>query len=300
VYGCAMDPPILAGVTHRYVQARGARLHYAEAGSGEDVVLLLHGWPQHWWEWREVIPALAGERRVIALDLRGFGWSQATPRGYLKEELASDVLAVLDALGIERVTLVGHDWGGFVGFLCCLRAPERFEGFFALNIIGPWVGVGTGVRNTWRFGYQWLLAAPLLGSLAQRSGWLTRLLLVGGVARRGSWRREDRELFVARLRPRARAAAGVQLYRTFWMRELVPMLRGRYDGQRLRVPTKMLHGSSDPVVTREMVERVRMHADELEIEYVDGVSHFIVDEAPALVIERLLAFVARPAPSTAA
>ena len=286
-----MEPPALAGVTHRYVQAREARFHYAEAGSGEDVVLLLHGWPQHWWEWREVIPALAGGRRVIALDLRGFGWSQATPRGYLKEELASDVLAVLDELGIERVTLVGHDWGGFVGFLCCLRAPERFERFFALNIIGPWVGVGTGVRNTWRFGYQWLLAAPLLGSLAQRSGWLTRLLLVGGVAKRGSWRREDRELFVARLRSRARAAAGVQLYRTFWMRELVPMLRGRYDGRRLQVPTKMLHGSADPVVTREMVERVRRHADELEIEYVDGVSHFIVDEAPALVIERLLTFI---------
>jgi pimeloyl-ACP methyl ester carboxylesterase len=70
----------------------------------------------------------------------------------------------------------------------------------------------------------------------------------------------------------------------------VPMLRGRYDGQRLQVPTKMLHGSADPVVTREMVERVRMHADELEIEYVDGVSHFIVDEAPALVTERLLSF----------
>jgi pimeloyl-ACP methyl ester carboxylesterase len=87
----------------------------------------------------------------------------------------------------------------------------------------------------------------------------------------------------------------VQLYRTFWMRELVPMLRGRYDAQRLQVPTKMLHGSADPVVTREMVERARGHADELEIEYVDGVSHFIVDEAPALVTERLLSFMGSPA-----
>lgn len=285
-----VEPPELEGVTHRYVQARGARFHYAEAGSGEDVVLLLHGWPQHWWEWREVIPVLARERRVIALDLRGFGWSQATPRGYLKEELASDVLAVLDALGIDRVQLAGHDWGGYVGFLCCLRAPERFERFLALNIIGPWIELGTSTRNGWRFSYQWLLATPLLGSLAQRSGLLTRLLLTGGVADRSSWQRRDGELFVERLRPRARAAASVQLYRSFWTHELLPILRGRYDNQRLRVPTKMLHGTADPVVRREMVERVRRHADQLEIEYVDGIGHFIVDEAPALVAERALAF----------
>jgi pimeloyl-ACP methyl ester carboxylesterase len=121
---------------------------------------------------------------------------------------------------------------------------------------------------------------------------------MGGVAKRGSWQREDRELFVARLRLRARAAAGVQLYRTVWTRELLPLLRGHYDGQRLRVPTKMLHGTADPVVRREMVERVRRHADQLEIEYVDGVSHFIVDEAPALVIERLLAFIGPDAGSS--
>jgi pimeloyl-ACP methyl ester carboxylesterase len=289
-----VEPPQLDGVTHRYVQGRGARLHYAEAGSGEDVVLLLHGWPEHWWEWREVIPVLAREHRVIALDMRGFGWSEATPRGYLKEELASDVLAVLDALDIDRVKLIGHDWGGFVGFLCCLRAPERFERFLALNIIGPWVDVGVGLRNGWRFWYQWLLGSPLLGSLAQRSGLFTRLALVLGVVDRGSWQRSDRELFVDRLRPPERAAAGVQLYRTVWTHELIAMMRGRYNQQRLRVPTKMLHGTADIVVRREMIERVRRQADDIDIEYVDGVGHFIVDEQPQLVIERALAFMGQP------
>ena len=289
-----VEPPALEGVTHRYVQVRGARFHYAEAGGGENVILLLHGWPQHWWEWREVIPVLAREHRVIALDLRGFGWSQATPGGYLKEELASDVLAVLDALEIDRVRLVGHDWGGFIGFLCCLRAPERFERFLALNIVGPWGDLRTSVRNGWRFSYQWLLATPLLGSLMQRSGLFTRLLLTAGVADRSSWQPRDRELFVERLRSRARAAAGVQLYRSVWTRELLPTLRGRYEHQRLRVPTKMLHGTADPVVRPEMVEQTRRHADEIEIEYVAGVGHFIVDEAPALVADRVLEFVGSP------
>jgi pimeloyl-ACP methyl ester carboxylesterase len=131
------EPPHVDGVTHRQVRTRGIDFHVAEAGSGDDVVLCLHGWPQHWYEWRHLMPALADRHRVLALDLRGFGWSDAPRDGYEKEEMATDVLAVLDALGIERVKLVGHDWGAWIGFLLCLRAPQRFERYLALNILPP-------------------------------------------------------------------------------------------------------------------------------------------------------------------
>ena len=97
-----MDLPAVEGVTHRWVEARGLKFHVAEAGAGPDTVLLLHGWPQNWFEWRHLMPALADRHRVLAMDLRGFGWSDAPRRGYEKENLASDVLAVLDELGIER------------------------------------------------------------------------------------------------------------------------------------------------------------------------------------------------------
>ena len=132
-------PPHVDGVGHRTVRARGLDFHVAEAGSGDDVVLCLHGWPQHWYEWRHLMPALADRHRVLALDLRGFGWSEAPRDGYEKENLADDVLAVLDALGIERVKLVGHDWGGWIGFLLCLREPQRFQRYLALNILHPWL-----------------------------------------------------------------------------------------------------------------------------------------------------------------
>src|SRR5262249_61563179 len=115
------EPPAVEGVVHRTVRARGLDFHVAEAGGGDDVVLCLHGWPQHWYEWRHLLPALADRRRVLALDLRGFGWSEAPADGYEKENLADDVLAVLDELGLERVKLVGHDGGGCVGVLLCLR-----------------------------------------------------------------------------------------------------------------------------------------------------------------------------------
>src|ERR1700710_1360374 len=104
----------VAGVTHRDVVVDGVRLHVAEAGDGDGPpLLLLHGWPQHWWSWRHLIPQLAQTHRVIACDLRGWGWSSAPPGDYAKATFARDVLALLDAEGLERVTLMGHDWGGY-------------------------------------------------------------------------------------------------------------------------------------------------------------------------------------------
>jgi pimeloyl-ACP methyl ester carboxylesterase len=91
--------PHVDGVTHRWLEARSIRFHVAEAGSGDDPVLLLHGWPQHWYEWRYLMPALADRHRVLAPDLRGFGWSDAPRDGYLREEMARDVLARRPRLG---------------------------------------------------------------------------------------------------------------------------------------------------------------------------------------------------------
>src|SRR5919106_1697015 len=79
--------PEVPGVEHRFVEANGLRMHVAEAGDGDPVVML-HGWPQHWYEWRHLIPPLAAQYRVICPDLRGLGWTDAPPRGYEKENLA--------------------------------------------------------------------------------------------------------------------------------------------------------------------------------------------------------------------
>ena len=163
------DPPQLEGVEHRYVNARGLRTHVAEAGDGPPL-LMLHGWPQHWWCWRGVIPRLAEQHRVIAADLRGHGWTDAPRGGYEKESLASDVLALLDALELERVHLIGHDWGGWIGFLLCLRAPARFERYLALNTGHPWPSPDLrDLLNLWRFAYQLVIGAPAAGPWLIRS-----------------------------------------------------------------------------------------------------------------------------------
>ena len=93
--------------------ANGTSIHYVRGGSGPALVLL-HGFPQDWFEWRRLMPRLAHSFTVIAVDLRGVGGSAAPTDGYAAADLAEDVHQLLSALGIDRAHIVGHDIGGWV------------------------------------------------------------------------------------------------------------------------------------------------------------------------------------------
>jgi len=280
------QPPEIDGVSHHRVRARGVEFHYAEAGSGDEVVLCLHGWPQHWYEWRHLMPALADRYRVIAPDLRGFGWSEAPEDGYEKENLADDVLAILDELGIERVKLVGHDWGGWIGFLLCLKAPQRFDRYLSLNILPPWTSMRQMAPHLWRFWYQWLILSPGVGYRLHRSGKFVPKVLVGGSVRKGVWDQATLHAFSDTFTEPARARAAVQMYRVFNLREAPEMARGRYADARLTVPTKLLFGTGDQALNHNILAGSERHADDMQVEKVEGCGHFIVDERPELVADR--------------
>lgn len=261
----------------------------AEAGSGPPVVCL-HGWPQHWWAWRHLLTGLADTHRVICPDLRGYGWSDVPAGGYEKEQFATDLLGLLDALGLERVNLVGHDWGGVAGFFACLRAPERFERYLALNTGHPFVKPSLRrLLSLWRFAYQPLMAAPVVGPRLAR-GPVPRAVARFGA--RGAWTEADREIYLAPFREPSRARAAALTYRTFLTREMRQMLGGRYRGQRLRVPTLFVHGAADLALTPDLVGGAEAYADDYRLELVPGVGHFITDEAPDLVLERARDFFA--------
>ena len=110
--------------SHHAAFANGIRQHYVRAGSGDPVVLL-HGWPQTWYMWRKVIPALAERYTVIAPDLRGFGESAKPVDGYDKKTVAADVRALVRQLGFERIFLVGHDLGGPVAYAYAWAHPSE-------------------------------------------------------------------------------------------------------------------------------------------------------------------------------
>jgi pimeloyl-ACP methyl ester carboxylesterase len=275
--------PHVPGVEHRYVDAGSLRIHVAEAGGGEPV-LALHGWPQHWYLWRHVIPRLAPHARVICPDLRGFGWTDVPAGGYDKETMARDVLALLDALGLERVRLIGHDWGAWIGFILCLQHGQRIERFVACNIIPPWPSRDPRAPlDVWRFAYQPALATPRLGRSVGRR--LARL----GLSSTRALSPAEIDAFVDRLGGE-RGHATELLYRTFLLRELVPLQRGRYRASELEVPTLLLFGDREQVIPLRTVRTAAAQSSAVELEVVPGASHFVVDERPELVAERAREF----------
>jgi pimeloyl-ACP methyl ester carboxylesterase len=274
--------PEVPGVTHRRVRAGDIEMHVAEAGDGAGgaggpPILLVHGWPQHWYAWRKLIPELAREYRVIAPDLRGLGWSDAPPDGYDKQTLADDLLNLLDALGLDRVQYVGHDWGGYAGYLLALRAPERIERLALLGIVTPGGTKPDLRRLPWvpvLMSYQFILATPVVGPLAltATSQLLRTIFKV--------WPRkalEDVETYIERLREPARAHASSLYYRTFLTKEL---LLG--SGGEPEMPVLRLMGEDDFIR--------KLAGDEPGTRLIPDAGHFVAEEAPEAVLAELQAF----------
>jgi pimeloyl-ACP methyl ester carboxylesterase len=282
--------PAIPGAARRLVEVQATdvgplRLHVSELGQGDPVVLL-HGWPQHAGCWRKVAPRLAERHRVICPDLRGFGASDTPGRGYDSSTFAKDTVALLDALGLERARLLGHDWGGFAGFLLALRQPRRIAAFVACNTPLPWVRLTPRVADQlWRTWYAFVLAGPLGGAVLGRR----RDLIARGVARGADGiSEEEAEQYMRSLGQPARIRATQLLYRAY-LRSLVRVGGGgrpRRD-RRLTVPTHLLMGAGDAFVSKELVAGDHSeHADDLTIEVVEGCGHFTPEDRPELVVER--------------
>ncbi|MFD9126634.1 alpha/beta fold hydrolase [Kitasatospora sp. NPDC059571] len=123
--------------THRDLAANGARFHIAEAGEGP-LVLMVHGWPEYWWAWRHQLTALAeAGYRAVALDLRGVGGSDRTPRGYDPGNLALDITGVIRSLGERRAHLVGHAAGGSLAWVAAVMRPSVIRSLTVVSAAHP-------------------------------------------------------------------------------------------------------------------------------------------------------------------
>jgi pimeloyl-ACP methyl ester carboxylesterase len=283
--------PELPGAEHHVLDVRGAKLHVAELGSGPPVVLL-HGWPQHWWTWRALMPLLADRYRVLAPDMRGFGWSEPTPRGYRKEELADDVAGLLDALGIDQAFLVGHDWGGVVGFLVCLNHSDRVRRYVPMNTghLWPTLSLKGVPKQLGAMTYQGLLATPGLGRRINASPRVVGKVVGAITKQTDAVVPEYAEQFAPRFADPARGRAASQVYRTFQLYEYPRWVRGLYADRRLTTPILWLHGISDPFFKPGMFRDIVDHADDVRIEYLPDCGHFPQEEQPALVAGHLREF----------
>ena len=282
------QPPPIPGVRRSFVEARGVRFHVTEAGpDGAVPVVALHGWPQHHYAWRDLLSDPPDGMRIIAPDLPGYGWSGPPPHRWPKEEVASDVLALMDTLALDRAVLVGHDWGGYVGHLMVLRAPERLSGYLALNIAHPWQTPRTLLPHMWRFLlYQPLIAA--LGTVLMQRTRFVETVIRAALTDKDAMSIDDIRWFSDRFRDPVCARAATDTYRTFWLRE-IPANSGKPETRRSTVPTRAVFGTNDAAIHVSLASEATANADDYRLERVPNCGHFIADERPGLVREELLA-----------
>ncbi|MGW7622023.1 alpha/beta fold hydrolase [Streptomyces antimycoticus] len=127
------DAEFNATFKHKFSTVRGVRMHYVTGGKGPALVLL-HGWPQTWYEWRKIMPALAKHHTVYALDLPGLGDSKGSPESFDKKTLARYVHGLLrDQIGLDRFDLVAHDLGGGVGFQYVSQFPGQVNSYVHMD-----------------------------------------------------------------------------------------------------------------------------------------------------------------------
>ena len=258
-------------------------VHLAEAGNGPPL-LLLHGWPQHADVWREVVPLLAPDFRLLMPDLRGFGSTAVPAGGYDPARFADDAVALLDALGIDRAGVIGHDWGGFAAYLLGLRHPGRVTGLVVCNAPHPWAQPEPrGLLELWRLWYVLLVASPAGPRAVASRRFIPWFLQLGG--RGHVFDDEQAERYAAPLREPARARASQRLYRHYVKAVKDVFVRGEHRGRRLTVPARAVFGAEDFYIAVANTLHGERHADDWSLRLLEGVGHWTPEERPDAVAE---------------
>ncbi|MFE6978191.1 alpha/beta fold hydrolase [Streptomyces sp. NPDC057682] len=276
---------------HRDVAANGARFHIAEMGEGP-LVLLLHGFPQFWWTWRHQLPALADAGfRAVAMDLRGVGGSDRTPRGYDPANLALDITGVVRSLGEPDAALVGHDMGGYLAWTAAVMRPKLVRRLVVSSMPHPrrWrSSMLSDVAQTragsyiWGFQRPWVPERQLVADDAALVARLIRDWAGPGTAHFP----DDAALDVYRraMAIPSTAHCSIEPYR--WMVRSLARPDGFQFNRRMkrpvRVPTLHLHGSLDPAVrTRSSAGSGEYVEAPYRWRLFDGLGHFPHEEDPA-------------------
>ena len=252
-------------IVSQYAMVNGLNMHYVTAGEGPPV-LLLHGFPDTHAIWRRQIPALAAAGfRVIAPDLRGYGKTDMPDEvgAYAIDFLADDVLRLMDALGIERATVVGHDWGALIGWHLAMHAPHRVSRYAALSVGHPKAIAKAGLGQKLRFWYMGVFVTPVLAETLLKAGNWAAL-------RSMNRSREQQQLWIDALAPQGRLTAALNYYRA----------NLRSSGARrwrpVDVPVLGVWSEHDPALgERQMVETGAQCRAGFQYARIDGVGHWL-------------------------
>src|SRR5579863_4933999 len=281
--GQTSDPAVAAlgsGFVSDTARVNGATLHYVRGGAGP-AIILLHGFPQDWYEYHRIMPLLVKQFTVVAVDLRGIGGSAATTGGYDAANMAEDVHQLAEHLHLEHVYVVGHDIGGMVAYAFARRYPETSRGVVMLDApvpgLGPWDAVKTN-PIAWHINFQQTPDLPEQLIAGREAIYLRHFL--------------DPDTFsdadVARY-ARAYVApdhlrAALEIYRAFPANEKF----NAAQHTAIELPLVLAPGENSPFekLMPSFAEALRAHGcANVKVEVIKNAVHYVVDEQPEAVAQ---------------
>ncbi|WP_336485315.1 alpha/beta fold hydrolase [Methylobacterium nigriterrae] len=285
----------MSRITTRTIEANGLRFALDEAGTGPDVALCLHGFPESRISWRHQLPRLANLGwHAVAPDMRGYGESSRPARrdAYRIGNLVEDAAALFDALGARRRLLVGHDWGALVAWSFAIGRRLPLDGLVVMNVPHPEV-YRRVLRSSWRQrARSWYVAFFQIPGLPE---WLLTRNRAGILASAFTRTANDARTFPPGILERYRANA----LRPGAMTAMIDYYRANLRGfgepdrsPRIAVPVLMVWGEDDVALDLALTEGYAAYVSDFTLRRLPGVSHWVQQEAPEAVNAALAAWLA--------
>jgi pimeloyl-ACP methyl ester carboxylesterase len=317
-----MAHPALRAFEEIDVETNGIRLRVHTAGEGDRLALLLHGFPESWFSWREQMPLLARlGYRVWAPDLRGYGASDKPSgvRSYRLEELVADVAGLIDAAKAKEVVLIAHDWGGAIAWELMERRTRPVDRLVVLNIPHPRILAkhlfrpGPQILRSW---YMFFFQLPWVPEwyLAKDDYRGIRGAFRSMAIDRSRFPKEVLDVYRDNAAQPGALSAMLHYYRAALRRPTrIRTVRATAERSKIEAPTLMIWGEEDKALGKELTFGTEDYVADLTVRYLPRVSHWVQQEAPETVNAMLEAWLTgkrvpeaweiappdRPAPSPA-
>jgi len=280
--------------SHHYANLKGVRIHYVTTGQGAPVVLL-HGWPQTWYEWRHILKSLADRFSLVAPDLRGLGDSSRPSSGYDKKTVANDVWTLMhDHLAHARFAVVGHDWGAPTAFRLAADHPAEVTHLAMLDVPVPGdqpAGAAIGGASRWHHAFHQVPDLPEALTVGRERTYL-EFFFMNGCDQAGAILDADVAEYVRTYSQPGAMRAGFNFYRAL-AQDVADNRATLAGGFKLPMPTLGLGGGGPRGRGDLVVESLRRVATHAEGGSIPDCGHFIPEEKPEELAKLLREFLAR-------
>ncbi|MEM7347575.1 MAG: alpha/beta hydrolase [Chloroflexota bacterium] len=267
-----------------FVDNNGVKIHYVTAGRGP-LLVMIHGFPEFWYSWRNQIPALAENYRVVAVDLRGYNLSDK-PEGveqYLAKHLVSDIVAVIDHFEDEQAIIVGHDWGGMVSWVLAMFRPDLVERLIICNLPHP-TGLARELANNPQQQQNSQYARNFQQPDAHKK--MTAEDMVAWISDEAA-RPHYLEAY-----KRSSIEAMLNYYKANYPRE--PYTEQEGEPAKVKCPVLMIHGLDDQaLLPGALNDTWQWLEQDLTLVTVPGAGHFVQQDAPDFVTKSMLMWLNR-------